>query len=67
MVIAVPLLLLALIVYLCRHHRHKPSTALLGCLAGVLLAGTAIGAGLANGAADLITSGFSALGSLFTD
>jgi hypothetical protein len=37
------ILIIGLIAYLCRHRRHKISTAVLGFVAGVLLAGTVRG------------------------
>jgi hypothetical protein len=65
-VIGVPILIIGLIGYLCRHRRHKASTALLGFVAGVLLAGTALGATLAGSVTTLIVNAFSAIGGLFT-
>jgi len=65
-VIGVPILIIGLIGYLCKHRRHKASTALLGFVAGVLLAGTALGATLAGGVTTLIVNAFSAIGGLFT-
>jgi hypothetical protein len=65
-VIGIPILIIGLIGYLCKHRRHKPSTALLGFVAGVLLAGTALGATLAGSVTTLIVNGFSAIGGLFT-
>jgi hypothetical protein len=64
-VIGVPILIIGLIAYLCRHRRHKVSTAVLGFVAGVLLAGTALGATLAGGVTTLIVNAFSAIGGLF--
>jgi hypothetical protein len=65
-VIGAPILIIGLIFYLCKHRRHKPSTALLGFVAGVLLAGTALGATLASGVSTLIVKAFTAIGGLFT-
>lgn len=69
-VIGVPILIIGLLGYLCKHRRHKPSTALLGFVAGVLLAGTALGATLAGAVSTLIvnafTAAFTAIGGLFT-
>lgn len=65
-VIGVPILIIGLIGYLCKHRRHKASTALLGFVAGVLLAGTALGATLAGGVTTLIVNAFAAIGGLFT-
>ena len=65
-VIGIPILIIALIAYLCRHHHHKISTAVLGFVAGVLLAGTALGTTLASGVTTLIINAFSAIGGLFS-
>lgn len=65
-VISVPILIIGLIFYLCKHRRHKVTTAVLGFVAGVLLAGTALGANLAAGIATLIVNAFTAIGGLFT-
>lgn len=64
-VIGVPILIIGLIAYLCRHRRHKVSTAVLGFVAGVLLAGTALGAALAGGVTTLIVNIVAAIGGLF--
>jgi hypothetical protein len=65
-VIGIPILIIGLIGYLCKHRRHKLSTALLGFVAGVLLAGTALGATLAGSVTTLIVNAFGAIGGLFT-
>lgn len=65
-VIGVPILIIGLLGYLCKHRHHKASTALLGFVAGVLLAGTALGATLAGGVSTLIVKAFTAIGGLFT-
>jgi hypothetical protein len=65
-VIGVPILIIGILGYLCKHRRHKPSTALLGFVAGVLLAGTAFGATLAGAVSTLIVKAFTAIGGLFT-
>ena len=65
-VIGVPILIVGLLGYLCKHRRHKPSTAVLGFVAGVLLAGTALGATLAGAVSTLIVNAFTAIGGLFT-
>jgi uncharacterized membrane protein len=65
-VISVPILIIGLIFYLCKHRRHKVTTAVLGFVAGVLLAGTALGATLAAGIATLIVNAFTAISGLFT-
>ena len=64
-VISVPILIIGLIFYLCKHRRHKVATAVLGFVAGVLLAGTALGATLANGIATLIVNAATAISGLF--
>jgi hypothetical protein len=65
-VIGVPILIIGILGYLCKHRRHKPSTALLGFVAGVLLAGTAFGATFAGAVSTLIVNAFTAIGGLFT-
>lgn len=62
-VIGVPILIIGLLGYLCKHRRHKPSTAVLGFVAGVLLADTAT---LAGTVSTLIVNAFTAIGGLFT-
>ena len=66
-VVALPVIavIITLIVYLCRHRRHKITTALLGFVAGVLLSGTTIGAAIATGAVELITELLAAIGGMF--
>jgi hypothetical protein len=48
--VALPVIavIIVLIVYLCRHRRHKITTALLGFVTGVLLSGTVLGAAMAR-------------------
>ncbi|HEV7651981.1 MAG TPA: hypothetical protein VGP26_27825 [Actinophytocola sp.] len=65
-VIGVSILIIGLLGYLCKHRRHKPSTAVLGFVVGVLLAGTAFGATLAGAVSTLIVNAFTAIGGLFT-
>jgi hypothetical protein len=65
-VISIPVLIIVVIFYLCRHRQHKISTAVLGFVAGVLLAGTTFGATLTNGTVTLITNTINAIGRLIT-
>jgi hypothetical protein len=64
-VIAIPVLLLIAIAYLCRHRRHKISTAVLGFVTGALLGATPIGAAFTRAVVEVITRALSAIGGIF--
>jgi integral membrane sensor domain MASE1 len=64
-VIAVPILLLILIGYLCRHRKHKISTAVLGFVTGAMLGTTLIGTAITSTVTTVIVGAVNAVGGLF--
>lgn len=52
--IGVPLILVAVVFYLCKHRKHKPITALLGFVIGSLLGTTVLGVAITSAAVAIV-------------